>query len=162
MLAGRSGGNNPGCFVLFFRGGAFPSETSRLNYTSPPMGHLAMRYRDASRSGVYRASDAAIPQAAAAEAGSTLARIAIAPGAAGSVLLDAVLADPARDPLVVIVDGADAMAAARAGDLEALVAALEAAAAARRASGVPFYAVLIDPRGVLGLPNLYKEQGAGR
>src|SRR5688572_14286929 len=151
MLAGRSGGNIPGCFVLFFRGGAFPSETSRLNYTSPPMGHLAMRYRDASRSGVYRASDAAIPQAAAAEAGSTLARIAIAPGAAGSALLDAVLADPGRDPLVVIVDGADALAA-RAGDLEALVAALEAAAAARRASGVPFYAVLVDPRGVLGLP----------
>jgi len=160
MLAGRSGGNNPGRFVLFLRAVAFPSETSRLNYTSPPMGHLAMRYRDASRSGVYRASDAAIPQAAAAEAGSILTRIAIAPGAAGSALLDAVLADPARDPLVVIVDGADALAA-RGGDLEALVGALEAVAAARRASGVPFYAVLLDPQRVLGLPDLYKEKGAG-
>ncbi len=121
------------------------------------MGHLAMRYRDASRSGVYRATDAAIPEAATAEAGSVLVRIAIAPGAAGSALLDAVLADPGGDPLVVIVDGADALAAARAGDLDAFVAALEAAAAARRASGVPFYAVLVDPRQVLGLPNLYKE-----
>lgn len=161
MLAGRSGGNNPGRFVLFIRRVAFPSETSRLNYTSPPMGHLAMRYRDASRSGVYRASDAAIPQAAAAEAGSILTRIAIAPGAAGSALLDAVLAGPGRDPLVVIVDGADALAAGGGGDLDTLVAALEAAAAARRASGVPFYAVLLDPRRVLGLPNLYKEPGAG-
>jgi len=123
------------------------------------MGHLAMRYRDASRSGVYRASDAAIPQAAAAEAGSILTRIEIDAGAAGSALLDAVLADPGRDPLVVIVDGADALAAARAADFEALVAALDSAAATRRASGVPFYAVLVDPRRVLGLPNLYKEQG---
>ena len=157
MLAGRSGGNNPGRFVLFTRAHAFPSETSRLHYTSPPMGHLAMRYRDASRSGVYRASDAAIPQAAAAEAGSILTRIEIGPGAAGSALLDAVLADPGRDPRVVIVDGADALATARGGDFEALVAALDLAAAARRASGVPFYAVLVDPRQVLGLPNLYKE-----
>ena len=125
------------------------------------MGHLAMRYRDASRSGVYRASDAAIPKAAAAEAGSILTRIAIVPGAAGSALLDAVLADPGRDPLVVIVEGADVLAAARGADFAALVAALDAAAAARRASGVPFYAVLVDPRRVLDLPNLYKEQGAG-
>ena len=125
------------------------------------MGHLAMRYRDASRSGVYRASDAAIPQAAAAEAGSILARIGIATGATGSALLDAVLADPGRDPLVVVVDGADALAEAHGNDLDALVAALEAAAAARRASGVPFYAVLVDPRRVLGLPDLYKERGAG-
>src|SRR6185503_826110 len=115
-----------GRFVLFTRGAAFPSETSRLHYTSPPMGHLAMRYRDASRSGVYRASDAAIPQAAAAEAGSILTRIAIVPGAAGSPLLDAVLAEPGRDPLVVIVEGADALAAARGADLAALVAALDA------------------------------------
>jgi hypothetical protein len=161
MLAGRNGGNNPGRFVLFPRGVAFPSETSRLNYTSPPMGHLAMRYRDASRSGVYRASDAAIPQAAAAEAGSILTRVAIVPGAAGSALLDALLVDPGPAPRVVIVDGADALAAAHASDLETLVAALQAAAAARRESGVPFYAVLVDPRRVLGLPNLYKEPGAG-
>ena len=33
------------------------------------MGHLAERYRDASRSGVYRVTDAAVPRAAAAEAG---------------------------------------------------------------------------------------------
>jgi hypothetical protein len=33
------------------------------------MGHLAERYRDASRSGVYRVTDAAVPRAAALEAG---------------------------------------------------------------------------------------------
>ena len=33
------------------------------------MGHLAERYRDASRSSVYRVTDAAVPRAAALEAG---------------------------------------------------------------------------------------------
>lgn len=33
------------------------------------MGHLAERYRDASRSGVYRVTDGAVPRAAALEAG---------------------------------------------------------------------------------------------
>jgi hypothetical protein len=33
------------------------------------MGHLAERYRDPSRSGVYRVTDAAVPRAAALEAG---------------------------------------------------------------------------------------------
>jgi hypothetical protein len=33
------------------------------------MGHLAERYRDASRSGVYRVTDGAVPRAAAEEAG---------------------------------------------------------------------------------------------
>ena len=33
------------------------------------MGHLAERYRDSTRSGVYRVTDAAVPRAAALEAG---------------------------------------------------------------------------------------------
>ena len=33
------------------------------------MGHLAERYRDATRSGVYRVTDGAVPRAAALEAG---------------------------------------------------------------------------------------------
>lgn len=121
------------------------------------MGHLALRYRDASRSGVYRVTDAAVPVVAAGEAGSILTRIELAHGPAGSALLESVLADPGSDARVVIIDGADALAAARASELQALVAALESAAAARRERGAPFYAVLVDPRGVLTLPALYRE-----
>lgn len=121
------------------------------------MGHLALRYRDASRSGVYRVADAAVPRKAAGEAGSILTGIELGNGAGGSAVLLAVLADPAIDPRVVIIDGADALAQAHGGDYAALVAALESAAAARRERGAPFYAVLVDPRGVLTLPALYRE-----
>src|SRR5688572_9611895 len=41
-----------------------------LQVDSPAVGQLAERYRDASRSGVYRVTDAAVPRAAAQEAGS--------------------------------------------------------------------------------------------
>ena len=81
------------------------------------MGHLAERYRDASRSGVYRVSDAAVPRAAAQEAGATTQ--------------------------VLILEGLDALEA-RAFRL--VVAALERVAAARRETGAPFFAVLVDPR----------------
>jgi hypothetical protein len=93
------------------------------------MGHLAERYRDASRSGVYRVTDAAVPRAAALEA-----------GAAAQVL---------------ILEGLDALAAE---DFRVIVAALDAVAAARRERGKPFFAVLVDPRRTLDLPNLYKEK----
>jgi len=93
------------------------------------MGHLAERYRDPSRSGVYRVTDAAVPRAAALEAG---------PG-----------------PQVLIVEGLDTLAAE---DLQAIVATLERVAAALRERGTPFFAVLVDPRRLLGLPALYKER----
>lgn len=93
------------------------------------MGHLAERYRDASRSGVYRVTDAAIPRAAALEAG--------------------------LGPQVLILEGLDSLAAK---DFEILVAALERMAAARREGGVPFFAVVVDPGRRLDLPNLYKEK----
>jgi hypothetical protein len=93
------------------------------------MGHLAERYRDASRSGVYRVTDAAVPRAAAQEAGS--------------------------GPQVLILEGLDSLAP---GDLRVIVAALERVAAARREDGTPFFAVLIDPRRRLSLPDLYKEK----
>lgn len=124
------------------------------------MGHLAQRYLDAGRSGVYRVTDAAVPSKAAAEAGSILTRIELANGAGGSALLATVLADPGREPRVVIIDGADALVAESERDFRALVAALEAAAAARRERDAPFYAVLVDPRRLLALPNLYKERDA--
>ena len=93
------------------------------------MGHLAERYRDASRSGVYRATDGAVPRAASLEAG------------------------PAAE--VLILEGLDTLAPE---DFQIIVAALERVAAARRNGGTPFFAVLLDPRRVLPLPNLYKEK----
>ena len=93
------------------------------------MGHLAERYRDASRSGVYRVTDGAVPRAAAQEA-----------GAAAQVL---------------ILEGFDTLAPR---DFQAIVAALEQVAAARRNGGTPFFAVLLDPGRRLDLPNLYKEK----
>jgi len=95
------------------------------------MGHLAERYRDATRSGVYRATDAAIPRAAAGEAG------------AGTQVL--------------ILEGLDGLAAGHPNDFQAVVSLLERIAAARRERGDPFFAVLIDPRRILPLPDLYRE-----
>jgi hypothetical protein len=100
-----------------------------LKYTRAPMGHLAERYRDASRSGVYRVTDGAVPRAAAQEA-----------GAAAQVL---------------ILEGLDTLAPE---DFQIIVAALERVAAARRNGSTPFFAVLLDPGRRLGLPTLYKEK----
>jgi hypothetical protein len=96
------------------------------------MGHLADRYRDASRSGVYRVTDAGIPRAAALEA-----------GAAAHVL---------------IIEGLDALAAEHPEDFRTLVSSLERIAALRRSRGAPFFAVLVDRRRVLPLPTLYSEK----
>jgi hypothetical protein len=104
----------------------------RRKYTRPLMGHLADRYRDASRSGVYRVTNAAIPRAAALEAG------------------------PAAH--VLIIEGLDALAADHPHDFQAVVSSLERVAAARRSRGEPFFAVLLDPRRRLPLPTLYKER----
>ncbi|HEV3010614.1 MAG TPA: hypothetical protein VGX52_16425 [Burkholderiales bacterium] len=93
------------------------------------MGHLAERYRDASRSGVYRVTDGVVPRAAALEAG------------------------PAAE--VLILEGLDTLAPE---DFQIIVAALERVAAARRNGGTPFFAVLLDPGRRLDLPNLYKEK----
>jgi len=93
------------------------------------MGHLAERYRDASRSGVYRVSDAAVPRAAAAEAG--------------------------RASQVLLLEGVDRLAPE---EVEIIVAALQHVAAVRRESGSPFFAVLVDPGRRLALPPLYKEK----
>jgi len=113
------------------------------------MGHLAQRYRDASRSGVYRVTDAAVPRAAALEAGATLCQIALVNGNDARRLIEEQLAANVQ---VLIIEGLDAH------DFQAFVAALDAAAAARRSRGTPFFAVLVDPRRILPLPTLYKER----
>ena len=96
------------------------------------MGHLAERYRDASRSGVYRVTDAAIPRAAALEAGSAAQ--------------------------VLIIEGLDRLAGENPQDFAAVVAALAAIAGRRRELGASFFAVLVDPGRLLSLPPLYKER----
>jgi hypothetical protein len=93
------------------------------------MGRLAERFQDASRSGVYRVSDGAVPRRAAREAG------------AGAQVL--------------VLEGLDALSS---DDLQAIVATLERLARAHRERGKPFFAVLIDPGRVLPLPLLYKEK----
>jgi hypothetical protein len=104
----------------------------RRKYTRSLMGHLADRYRDASRSGVYRVTDAAIPRAAALEAG------------------------PAAQ--VLIIEGLDNLAGESPQEFAAVVAALARIAASRREHDAPFFAVLLDPRRLLPLPTLYKEE----
>jgi hypothetical protein len=101
-------------------------------YTRSLMGHLADRYRDASRSGVYRVTDAAIPRAAALEAG------------------------PAAQ--VLLIEGLDQLAGENPHEFAAVVAALARVAASRRERGAPFFAVLVDPGRLLSLPALYKER----
>jgi hypothetical protein len=96
------------------------------------MGHLADRYRDANRSGVYRVTDAAIPRAAALEAGPTAQ--------------------------VLIIEGLDKLAGESPHEFAAVVAALARIAASRREGGAPFFAVLVDPGRRLSLPTLYKER----
>lgn len=113
------------------------------------MGHLAERYRDASRSGVYRVTDGAIPRAAALEAGVALSQIALANGVDAGALIEEQLAAEVQ---VLIVEGLDAH------DFHACMGALNAAALDRRERGRPFFAVLVDPRRVLPLPTLYKEK----
>jgi hypothetical protein len=56
---------------------------------------------------------------------------------------------------VLILEGLDSL---RAEDLQPILAALERVAAAHREHGKPFFAVLIDPRKRMPLPNLYKEK----
>lgn len=124
------------------------------------MGHLAQRYLDPSRSGVYRVTDDVVPRRAAVEAGSILTQIVIGEGIAAPEFLGALLAKEGATPEVMIIYGADALATEQGSDFSAVVEALDAAACERRGRGAPFFVVLVDPRHVLALPALYKERGA--
>jgi hypothetical protein len=111
------------------------------------MGKLAERYGDAARSGVYRVSDGAIPRAAAAEANAQLLELAASAVALGG--LRQALAGDERCILVVLIEGA--------GDNAVLIEALQTVGREAREAGRRFFAVLIDPKGSLALPPLYKE-----
>ena len=92
------------------------------------MGHLAERYRDPSRSGVYRVTDGAVPRAAALEAGVE----------------------------VVFIEGLDALAPEDY--LAVLGALERVAAAHRERGKPFFAVILDPKRRLVALPTLYKEK----
>jgi hypothetical protein len=120
------------------------------------MGKLAERYADATRSGVYRVADAGVPRTAAAEAGIQALEVTAAALAAGG--WDRFGRELPARALVLLIDGADDVAARRPDEYARLVAALQAAALGARKSALPFFAVMVDPYGKLALPGLYKER----
>lgn len=92
------------------------------------MGHLAERYRDASRSGVYRVTDGAVPRAAALEAGVE----------------------------VLFIEGIDALAPEDYQAIMATLERV--AAGHRERGKPFFAVILDPKRRLLALPTLYKEK----
>ena len=120
------------------------------------MGKLAERYGDAARSGVYRVGDAAIPRAAAREAGAVLVELGVEGLAnAGWPQVEAAIATQGPRTCVLIVPDARALGASPPAGL---LARLEGAARAARQSGRPFFAVLVAAPESLALPPLYHER----
>ncbi len=120
------------------------------------MGKLAERYTDAARSGMYCVRDAAIPRAAAAEAGALLIELDAARLAKGWARVEAQFGGGRTRPCVLIVADAAALGGpAHRGVLDAIAAAARAC----RESGRPLFAVMVDPDTRLGLPRLYREHG---
>jgi hypothetical protein len=113
------------------------------------MGKLAERYVDAARSGVYRVASAAIPVHAAAEANARLHRLGV-DGASTLAHLRALAAQDDRRPLVVLIDPG------MRGTVP--VEALHDLANECSRNALPFFAVMVDPEGMLELPGLYKER----
>lgn len=133
------------------------------------MSKLAARLKDAARSGVYRASRLE----AIAEAGVPFARIALHGGKAETLAaiaqalrfpdwfggnwdaLEDSLSDLEGSQHVLVFAGGDALPADERG---ILVDVLDAAATFHGAHGTPFFAVFLDPRRQLPLPDLYREK----
>jgi hypothetical protein len=123
------------------------------------MGKLAERYDDCARSGVYRVRLAAIPRAAAEEAGARILELtahALANGAWTQV--EQMIEQRDARARVVLIEGGAALAAQGGRDYALLMDTLHDAARTCRATGRPFFAVLIDPAETLALPLLYKER----
>jgi RNAse (barnase) inhibitor barstar len=136
------------------------------------MGKLALRLSDASRSGVYRVSGGEETIEAAREAGLRLAAIAF--GAKATLLkgIAAALAFPdwfgenwdALEDCLTDLSWSGASGhvllfeEARAGDdFGVLVDILQSAAEYWAGRGKPFFAVFIDPKAALPLPELFRR-----
>jgi len=141
------------------------------------MSKLLQRLRDASRSGVYRATRGDDILDATRDSGLRVARIALAGAADKDALLDRIAAalefpawfgrnwDALEDCLadlswsnaaghVLLIEGIAELPAQERGILADILAS---AAAARAQRGLPFYAVLLN--GPATLPELYRENG---
>ena len=141
------------------------------------MGKLAQRLKDASKSGVYRATLAEVVEAAAHEAGADYGYVALH-GVNGKTDLMKSLAaqlalpswfganwDALEDCLsdlswrageghVLSLAGWEALPG---DDLGILIDVLASSADFWTGRGTPFFAVLLDPQRRLGLPDLYRD-----
>jgi hypothetical protein len=144
------------------------------------MGKLAQRFLDPEKSGVYRVSGAGVPRTAAREAGLALLEVSLDGVADKDALLRQFAAslgfpdwfggnwDALEDCLtdlswhaaagfVLLLPGADTLAALHADDYGVLIDVLASCAQYWRERGVPFFAVCDDPGGALVLPALFNE-----
>ena len=136
------------------------------------MSKLAERLQDASRSGVYRVTDARAVEAVARSAGLRVVAITLE-GAKQRWLeafaralalpewfgnnwdaLEDCLTDLPGDGHVLLLHGAPAAAG---DDLGILLDVLEASAGFWKSRGKPFFVVVVDPASTLELPALYRE-----
>lgn len=132
------------------------------------MAKLAQRLKDAARSGVYRASDAAPVLEAAATAALHLARIAL-PSTGKEAILRRIAGalrfpdsfganwDALEDSLLDLPSPGNVLLFEGAAAPAELLEVLRAAAAFWQGQGVPFFAVFVDPARTLKLPDLYRE-----
>jgi hypothetical protein len=118
------------------------------------MGKLAERLADVRRSGVYRVEITDALEEAVALNGFALARVPLdgAVNGAMSRLCAEALSLPAN---VLLFTGFETLLRGAPDALQPLLSALDAAAAERRAAGLPFFAAFLDPTGVLPLGPLY-------
>jgi hypothetical protein len=118
------------------------------------MGKLAERLADARRTGVYRVETTEALEEAAALNRFALVRVPLEPVAADDLeaLSERVLQDRS-DGRVLLFSGFRASQ-----QLRPLIADLTATAGERRAMGVRFFAVFLDPRAELSLAPLYNWQ----
>ena len=117
------------------------------------MGKLAERLADPLRSGVYRIEATGAVEEAAALNGFALARVPLA--GPHEVRLAAEAAHAMGE--VTVFSGFEALLRDAPRALVPLLAALEATAAQRRARKDRFFAVFLDPRGLLPLGPLYNR-----
>lgn len=137
-----------------------PGARRRSRCALPPgmlraMGKLAERYTDPARSGVYGVRDAAIPRAAAREAGAVLVELAASSLDEGWPRIEQAMGSAPTRACVILVSDAGALARP---ERRATLEALDDAARACRAASRPFFAVMVDPEARLGLAPLYRER----
>jgi hypothetical protein len=136
------------------------------------MSKLAERLKDASRSGVYRVTDARAVEEVARSAGLRVVAIPLEGGKEGWLAafaralalpewfganwdaLEDCLTDLPGEGHVLLIQGAPAAAG---DELGILLDVLEASAGFWKARGKPFFALAVDPAGELELPALYRE-----